>query len=238
MFATESRGDEQSQNGVGLDHRGEDHRLAELVGALCEQRDRGDGSSGLLLCGDQAHDCHRHAGREIEQAFSERDVGGAAQNADVRQREEGDQKAVDALRAREKLEDQHLAEQGGFSVRTPAAAWPAMPTPISGADAAEQSGEDGAGQCENDTERIEIKVFSILLFLRDFKIFCPCGKRRMLRPPPSKKLAEKIRQTASGFVYVCAEHVDAEVQRVPDHKGQNEYGCAERGRCRPSRPSG
>lgn len=76
----------------------------------------------LLLCGDETDHGHRHAGCKIEKTLCKGDVCAAAQNADVRQREEGDEQAVDALRTRQKLKNKDFTEQRGISETTPAAA--------------------------------------------------------------------------------------------------------------------
>ena len=107
-------GGQQGQDGVGLDHGGEDHGLAELLRLLGDDTDGGGSGLALIDGGDQADDGDGQAGREDQQAAFEGDFhGGAAEEADLGEGDEADEQAVDALGAGEQLEQQDLGELAG-----------------------------------------------------------------------------------------------------------------------------
>ena len=63
-----------------------------------------------MIGGDEADDGDGQAGCQVQEAGLGVSDGGAAQDADPGQGDEGDEQAVDALRTGEQLEDQALCE--------------------------------------------------------------------------------------------------------------------------------
>lgn len=88
-------------------------------------------------------------------------VCAAAQNTDVRQREEGDEQAVDALRTRQKLKNKDFTEQRGIFRNDACGCLTGHAYADGGTDAAEKCCQNCADKRENNAERVDIELIHV-----------------------------------------------------------------------------